>query len=265
MPRPYWPHLTPTPSPLRPHCLTKERLLLWCPSNDHQHTSSPLSLSTEVADHITNVIGTSWTESTKELYGMGLLVFHVFCDLNNIPDDCRCPTPLDLLAAFLASCTGAHSGSMLTNSAAGIWAWHIMHSHTWTINEAEYKAILEGASRLAPSTSTCHCRAPFTTDILQFLHNTLDRDNPCDAAIFTCLTLSFFCLARLREFAIPTTKSFNPAHHITRAGYQLSHNHDNLPVMVFHLPPTKCSPKGEMIQCAPQPDPNIDPLQALEM
>ncbi|KAI6045470.1 hypothetical protein EDC04DRAFT_2559573, partial [Pisolithus marmoratus] len=43
-----------------------------------------------------------------------------------------------------------------------------------------------------------------------------------------------------------------------------SHNHDNLPIMVFHLLSTKCSPKGETIQCTPQPKPNLDPLQALE-
>ncbi|KAI6010166.1 hypothetical protein EDC04DRAFT_2503206, partial [Pisolithus marmoratus] len=78
-------------SPLRPHCLAKERLLLWCLSNDHQHTTSLPSLFTEVVDHITNMIGASWTDSTKELYSMGLLVFHIFCDLNNILDNLRCP------------------------------------------------------------------------------------------------------------------------------------------------------------------------------
>ncbi|KAI6000437.1 hypothetical protein EDC04DRAFT_2584074 [Pisolithus marmoratus] len=125
---------------------------------------------------------------------------------------------------------------------------------SWVINEAEYKAILEGALRLAPTTSKCPHRAPFTTDILCFLHNTLDRDNPCNAAIFACLTLSFFCLVRFREFTVPTIKSFDPACHITRARYQLLHNHDNLPIMVFHLPSTKCTPGGEMIQCErPQP------------
>ncbi|KAI6010164.1 hypothetical protein EDC04DRAFT_2581145 [Pisolithus marmoratus] len=107
---------------------------------------------------------------------------------------------------------------------------------SWVINEAEYKAILEGALRLAPTTSKCPHRAPFTTDILCFLHNTLDRDNPCNAAIFACLTLSFFCLVRFREFTVPTIKSFDPACHITRARYQLLHNHDNLLIMVFHLP-----------------------------
>ncbi|KAI6021192.1 hypothetical protein EDC04DRAFT_2575643 [Pisolithus marmoratus] len=263
-PRPYCPHLVPALSHLRPHCLAKERLFLWCLAIDHQHTTSSLSLSAEVIDCITNVIGASWTESPKELYSTGLLVFHIFCDLNNIPNNCRCPTPLDLLTAFLASCAGAHSGSTLTNYTADIQVWHIVHGHNWVINEAEYKAILEGTSRLAPATSKRPCRAPFTTDVLWFLHNTLDRDNPCDAAIFTCITLSFFCLVRLREFTIPTIKSFNPVHHITRAGYQLSHNHDNLPVMVFCLPSTKCAPKGETVQCTPQPNPNIDPFRALE-
>ncbi|KAI6045475.1 hypothetical protein EDC04DRAFT_2545587, partial [Pisolithus marmoratus] len=96
-------------------------------------------------------------------------------------------------------------------------AWHIIHGHSWVINKAKYKAILEGTSRLAPTTSKHPHRAPFMVDIICFLHNILDRDNPCDAAIFACLTLSFFCLVRLGEFTIPTIKSFNPMRHITRA------------------------------------------------
>ncbi|KAI5992479.1 hypothetical protein EDD15DRAFT_2368252 [Pisolithus albus] len=203
-------------------------------------------------------------DSTKELYGTGLLVFHVFCDLNNIPDERRCPISSELLAAFLASCAGAHSGSTLANYAAGIHAWHIVHGHHWAINEVEYKATLEGAARLAPSSSKRPRRAPFTTDILSFLHNVLDKDDPRDAAILACITISFFCLARLGEFTVPSIKSFDPKRHITRANYALSHNHEGLPVMVFHLPATKCSPKGETVQCAPQPDPNLDPHRALE-
>ncbi|KAI6008963.1 hypothetical protein EDC04DRAFT_3146321 [Pisolithus marmoratus] len=34
--------------------------------------------------------------------------------------------------------------------------------------------------------------------------------------------------------------------------------------MVFHLLSTKCSPKGETVQCTPQPDPNLDPHHALK-
>lgn len=265
IPRPYRPHLTPAPSPLRPHCLAKERLLLWRPSLTQARASSPtLALSAETIERITSVIGASWTDSTKELYGTGLLVFHVFCDLNNIPDERRCPISSELLAAFLVSCAGAHSGSTLANYAAGIRAWHIVHGHHWAINEVEYKATLEGAARLAPSSSKRPRRAPFTTDILSFLHNVLDKDDPRDAAILACITISFFCLARLGEFTVPSIKSFDPKRHITRANYALSHNHEGLPVMVFHLPATKCSPKGETVQCAPQPDPNLDPHRALE-
>lgn len=263
-PKPYRPHLTPAPSLLRPHCLAKDRLLLWRPSLVQARASSPTQLSTETLERISNVIGASWTDSTKELYGTGLLVFHVFCDLNNIPDERRCPISSELLAAFLASCAGAHSGSTIANYAAGIRAWHIVHGHQWTINEAEYKATLEGATRLAPISSKRPCRAPFTTNILSFLHNVLAKDDPCDAAILACITVSFFCLARLGEFTVPSIKTFDPKRHITRADYKLSHNHEGLPVMVFRIPSTKCSPKGETIQCAPQPDPNLDPRRALE-
>ncbi|KIN98031.1 hypothetical protein M404DRAFT_102032, partial [Pisolithus tinctorius Marx 270] len=166
-------------------------------------------------DRITSMIGASWTNSTKELYGTSLLVFHVFCNLNNIPDESRCPISSNTLATFLASCASAHSGSTLANYAARIKAWHIVHGCSWDINEAEYKVILEGATRLAPNTSRCPQRDPFTVDILTVFHSLFDHNDPCDTAIFTCLVVSFYCVARLGEFTVPTIQSFNPAKHIT--------------------------------------------------
>ncbi|KAI5984994.1 hypothetical protein EDC04DRAFT_2590519, partial [Pisolithus marmoratus] len=213
---------------------------------------------------ITNIIATSWMESTKELYSTSLLVYHIYCDMNNIPDKQHCPISPNLLAAFLMSCAGAHSGSTLANYMAGIRAWHIVHGHHWSVNEAEYKAILEGASRLAPALLKHPCRAPFTTDTLDFFYSMLNKDDPCEATIFACLTVSFYCLARLGRFTVPSIKNFNPSRHITRAGYHPSHNHEGLPIMVFHLPTTKCSSRGKTVQCAPHPTTNSDPQHALK-
>ncbi|KAI6018397.1 hypothetical protein EDC04DRAFT_2869983 [Pisolithus marmoratus] len=219
-------------SPLFPSLPTSHCTLLTLMHPFPQWTLSPTPLSAETIQWITDIISASWTDSTKELYGTGLLVFHVFYK-------CRCPISSKLLAAFLVSCAGAHLGSTLANYAAGIHAWHIVHGHHWMINEAEYKAMLEGAMRLAPNSSKQPCRALFMTDILSFLHNVLDKDEPCNAAILSCITVSFFCLARLSEFT-------------------------GLLVMIFHLPSTKCLPRGKTVQCAPQPDPNLDPHYVLE-
>ncbi|KAI5994253.1 hypothetical protein F5J12DRAFT_726403, partial [Pisolithus orientalis] len=102
----------------------------------------------------------------------------------------------------LVSCTGSHSGSTLANYAAGIQALHIVHRCRWDIYEQEYKAILEGTTRLAPTSSKCPHRAPFTTDTLKLLHRMVDRNNPHDAAIYSCLVVTFYCIARLGKFTI---------------------------------------------------------------
>ncbi|KIN93964.1 hypothetical protein M404DRAFT_169606 [Pisolithus tinctorius Marx 270] len=214
-PKPYHPHLTPTISHLQPHCLAKERLILWHPAHLPLHLTvlSPLPQST--VDRITSIIGASWTDSTKELYGTSLLVFHVFHDLNNIPDESRCPISSNTLTTFLVSSAGTHSSSTLANYAARIRAWHIVHGCSWDINEAEYKVILEGTTRLAPNTSKHPWRALFTVNILVVFHSLFDHNDPCNAAIFTCLVMSFYCIARLGEFTVPTIQSFKPAKHIT--------------------------------------------------
>ncbi|KAI6038069.1 hypothetical protein EDC04DRAFT_2896931 [Pisolithus marmoratus] len=101
-------------------------------------------------------------------------------------------------------------------------------------------------------------------DTLNLFHNMLNKDDPCKAAIFACLMVLFYCLARLSKFTVPSIKNFNPSKHITWAGYHPSHNHEGLPIMVFHPPTTKCSSRGKTVQCAPQPTANLDPQCALK-
>ncbi|KAF8836271.1 hypothetical protein BDN67DRAFT_984055 [Paxillus ammoniavirescens] len=71
-PRPYPPNLCPLPSPYRPHCLAKVRLRLWVPASPSAraaHLSSSNIISETTLNHILEVIGASWADSTKELYG----------------------------------------------------------------------------------------------------------------------------------------------------------------------------------------------------
>ncbi|KIN99893.1 hypothetical protein M404DRAFT_51885, partial [Pisolithus tinctorius Marx 270] len=109
-PKPYHPYLTPAISLLWPHCLAEERLTLWHPAHLPPHLTVPSPLPQSTVDRITSIISASWTDSTKELYGTSLLVFHIFCNLNNIPDESRCPISSNTLTTFLASCASAHSG-----------------------------------------------------------------------------------------------------------------------------------------------------------
>ncbi|KIJ05117.1 hypothetical protein PAXINDRAFT_21600 [Paxillus involutus ATCC 200175] len=217
------------------------------------------------AQRVLDVIGASWAESTKELYGTGLLVFHVYCDIHDVPDAQWAPISRNLLAAFLASCAGALSGSTISNYAAALRAWHVLHGLTWSINELEYKALLEGATRLAPTSSKRPKRSPFTAAILENFKEAMNLEDPRDAAIFACLVSSFYCIARLGEFTVPAISRFDPAKHISRAGLIVTRNHNNLPVMKFSIPSTKTSSDGEEVHCAPhEPPSSTDPRNAIE-
>ncbi|KAF9224605.1 hypothetical protein BS17DRAFT_795523 [Gyrodon lividus] len=261
------PALTHNPSSLRPHCLAHERLLLWLPANASPRSSNPSGakpLSDQEIEHILNVIGASWSEATKELYSTGLLIFHVYCNISNIPDTLRAPVATNTFAAFLSSCAGTYAGSTVVNYAATVKAWHLLHGLEWVVKDAEYKALLEGTTRLAPTSSKRPGQSPFTVNILERFRLAMNLDNPQDTAIFACITCSFFCIARLGEFTVPAISKFDPSKHIMRAGVVLMHNHEGLPVMKFSLPFTKASKDGEETHCAPHnSDSGIDPKRAL--
>jgi hypothetical protein len=258
------------PSPLRPHCLARDRLRLWLPPGESLRQTisagkdSEILVSDEQLDRILEVIGSSWAPSTKETYGAGLLVFQVFCDTHKIPEEKRCPISPNLLLTFLSSCAGAYSGSALANYAAGLKAWHLLHGQPWVINAKELKATLDGASALAPNSSKRDKRIPFTPDIIISIREHLNLDDPKDAAIFACITTSFYAIARLGEFTVQSLKSFDPNKHITHAHVKQKTDRNNLPVTAFYLPSTKSSPlQGEETYWSAQSGLS-DPKAALE-
>jgi hypothetical protein len=80
----------------------------------------------------------------------------------------------------------------------------------------------------------------------------LDPSTPRDAAIFACLITTFYTVSRLGEFTVPSLVKFNSLPHlfIQRKHLSPTHDHNNLPILSFHIPITKCSKSGETTQCA---------------
>jgi hypothetical protein len=201
--------------------------------------------------------------STKETYGAGLLVSHVYCDSLNIPESQHCPVSPTLLITFLSSCAGSYSGTALANYTAGLKAWHLLHRRPWIVDAKELKAILNGASALAPATSKIAKCNLFTVDTLAIIHAHINHSNPLDAAIFACITTSFYSIMRLGEFTVPSIKMFNPDKHITRRNVSETKDRNGLTVKKFHIPSTKASPiEGEDAYWAMQIGPS-DPQVAL--
>jgi hypothetical protein len=132
------------------------------------------------------------------------------------------------------------------------------------VNTKELKAILDGATALAPASSKSSKRLLFTTEILSIICTHLNLDDLLDAAIFACITMTFYSIARLGEFTVPAIRSFYPSKHITCENVSETVDRNNLPVTKFHIPSTKTSPiEGKDTFWAAQDGPS-DPRAALE-
>lgn len=104
-PSPYPKNLALTPSILRPHCMAKDRLHEWLPLNvQRQDAQSRDSLPLDDQRRVAEVMMRAWEEDTRETYGSGLLVYHVFCDSKGTPEAERAPASQPLLSAFATGC-----------------------------------------------------------------------------------------------------------------------------------------------------------------
>ena len=142
-PSAYSPNLSPHPSPLRPHCLARDRLRLWKPSPavlSHHSTTQEDDI-----DKIFNVMSNTWVASTQESYSAGILVYHVYCDSKTIPEELWAPTCQQIVTAFITSLAGSYSASIISHYVHDICAWHILHGLEWRLNILEMDAILKGA------------------------------------------------------------------------------------------------------------------------
>jgi len=266
-PAPYSPGLTPIVSNLRPHCLARERLRLWRPlvsRSDANPEGQSISLPEADVKRVFEVLSRAWADGTHETYGSGLLVYHVFCDLRNIPESQRAPASSILMSSFIASLAGSYSASAISNYVHGICAWHTLHGVTWQLDKKEMDALLKGAERLAPPSSKRKKRRPFTVGLICKVSEKLNLNDSFDAAVFACLTTCFYAAARLGEFTVPRLDSFNPTEHVTRQSLRVEKDRNGLEITVLHLPRTKSAQvDGEDVYWSRQEGPS-DPYAALE-
>ena len=93
----------------------------------------------------------------------------------------------------------------------------------------------------------------------------MDMDDPCNAAVYTCTVITFYCVVRLGEFTVSNIREcFNPEKYITRNNVARLKDKDGLPVIKFRIPVMKCEATGEDVQCAPHTGCVTDPEAALQ-
>ena len=113
------------------------------------------------------------------------------------------------------------------------------------MDNLQVKAALMGAAVLAPLMSKCPKRAPVIVDLMEHICSKLDLSDPLDAAIASCLTMTFYSVSCTGEFTVLTLTAFDPTQHIKPSDISVKRDRNDLEVMVFHLPKTKCATEGE--------------------
>ena len=187
----------------------------------------------------------AFAHSTSETYWSRLLIFRVFCDKKDITEAQRAPACAVLLSSTLA---GHYAPKTIVNHLAGVRLWHTIHGLLWQPNTVETDALIKAAEALRPAASRRKPRRPFTIEYIIALHSQLDLMLPLDAAVFACLTTTFYSAARLGEFTVVNIKpgSFHSSTHVTPS---LVHDRNGLPMLAFHIPRTK---SGEEVPWARQ-------------
>jgi hypothetical protein len=250
-PTPYLPNLTPMPSPLRPHCLAKDRLRLWAPAIPQPPVQGNSVLSEAEHTRIKDTMIHAWEEDMRASYGAGLLMWHCFCDSKGVPEPDRAPASQTLLSAFVAHMAAAYSGKTVAGYLSGVRAWHLLHGVPWVLEKKEMDTMLRAADKLAPRASKKKKRLPYTPTFIAAIQQNLDLNSPLDAAVFACLTTCFYASARLGKFTVRTLAVFSPDTHITTQNLSYNQDRNGLKVTVLHLPRTKAAGhKGEDVLSA---------------
>ncbi|KIK76934.1 hypothetical protein PAXRUDRAFT_168349, partial [Paxillus rubicundulus Ve08.2h10] len=198
----------------------------------------------------------------KESYGSGQLVFHIFCDAKSIPNRDRAPTNSELISMFISTLTGQYSGSIVANHLQGICTWHIMHRLDWTHNDTEIEALLKATVTLAPTSSKCKPQELYTVTVLGPMHDNLDLTDPAGAAVFACLTTTFWYTAHVGEFTVPCLDSFNSSLHVKPSDITHKTDQGGLRVTNFHLPRMKLALLSKDVSWVQQQGPS-DPQATL--
>jgi hypothetical protein len=214
-------------------CITRD-------NGSKQDTSRTLlNFSEEDHQRIIDVMSHAWEEDTRETYGSGLLVYHVYCNSKNIPEHERAPAGQLLLSGFVSTLAVSYSGKTISNYFYGVQAWHILHGMPWHLEKAEMETMLRVAEKLTPPTSKKEQRRPYMPNFIVALSLHFNHTNPLDAAVYACLTTCFYASARLGEFTMRRLDGFDPNKYVTPKNLSQDQDRNGLSVTVLHSPMTK--------------------------
>jgi hypothetical protein len=218
------------------------------------------------SQRVLDVLHQGWALSTRRLYGAALGTYHAFCDNQSprVPERERGPASESLILDFISACVGLYSSACVRNYVYGIRAWHTLHRLPWAISDDVLTTAFRAAAQLQPSSSTKDLRDPVTVESMMVVGAYLNMDDSFDAAVWACMTTTFWSVSRLGEFTVEKIAGFDPERHIKRSDVHLDvqAGRDSLQVTTFLIPATKAAIRGETAQWAVQDGP-CDPRAAI--
>ncbi|KIY47847.1 DNA breaking-rejoining enzyme, partial [Fistulina hepatica ATCC 64428] len=252
------------PSPLRPPCAAADRIFQWRSLASLDLDDSLRSESDAINIGYWLNLASAFSETTRSSYGAGLLRFHQFCDLHNIPESRRMPADVTLISAFLGCWSSHVSGSAINNWLSGLKAWHDINQQPWLGNDVlihlgRRSAAREGLHHSRP------VRQPVSCEHMRALRRALNLSLPKDAAIWACASTLFWSCRRAGELTVPSLTTFNSSHHVTRtfALVLFTSTETNIPVALFNIPWTKTTKeRGARIRLVGRDD-DLCPRSAL--
>ncbi|KAG1791073.1 uncharacterized protein HD556DRAFT_1241183 [Suillus plorans] len=210
---------------------------------------------------IQQALDAAWADSTLRKYCSAIRSFLLFCELEHIPSESRCPASEALLCAFASSRLGSLAGDSVRNHMSALKAWHAYHNAPW-LGSSRLHFVLNGVSNLAPSSSSRPQWPPVTCSMLLILASHLDLSLGLDACCLAAACAAMWGQLRLGEILSSWEKSFKEFHIACRSDLSAPFNSNGS--RKLHLPFMKVKKnKGEEVIICRQCDLS-DPINALE-
>lgn len=140
----------------------------------------------------------AWAPGSCSNHRTAISKFCKFCDDSGIPQSHRLPASEWLLCAFIAS-QANRAPSTLKNYISGLRAWHITNDVPWQ-GSVRLQYVRDGVSNISASVMKAKPpRPPVTCQMLETLHQSLDRKDPKNVCILACADTAFWGQCRLGE------------------------------------------------------------------
>jgi hypothetical protein len=254
------------PSPYRPLVPAADRLWCWTSPFCTQTAAefADTSVSPDSARQTQQLLVESLDADTRSNYAAGLLRFHQFCDLEDIPESSRMPASRTLLAAFINWSVRTHgsTGRSMKGWMSGLHAWHDVNGAEWFGNDGYVSRAKAGAVKISIRNRRPE-RQPVSIHHLLTLCSHLNPQDSFDAAVWAVALVAFWACCRLGELTIPSRNTFNPLRHVSRSStISYTSHHNGATAASFHIPWTKTASVWLFSESYPTPFPQCPAFSA---